>query len=238
MFAKTGTDIDRINVVLYSTEVAASVVGRRSQTDSLMGAQHVTTAPTEAGKVLAGELTTKELTRTGKVWLRRLRALARSAEEILTIAAQCPKDEGWTDIHSNANLLSKELKSLLNAVEALPVLPQAIAKNGKIGSRITFIAETYWQETGYRFIDSNLNLFIASFQQVEPLEVNELWALPFVLKVRLFEEIVRQSSQLTMRTAVSDLKILLKSLRDLIQAPWEEVIEPLISFEQVGQGGR
>ena len=233
MFAKIETDIDRTNAVLYSTEVAASVVGRRSQTDSLMGAQHVTTAPIEAGKALAGELTTKELTRTGKVWLRRLRALARSAEETLTIPAQCPKDEGWTDIHSNANLLSKELKSLLNAVEALPVLPQARSKNGKIAPRITFIAETYWQETGYRFIDSNLNLFIASFQQVEPLEVNELWALPFALKVRLFEEIVRQSSQLTMRTAVPDLKILLKSLRDLIQAPWEEVIEPLISFEQV-----
>lgn len=236
MSPKIGTDIDGINAALSSTQVAAGVIGRRSQTDGLIGAQHVTTArfaPTEAGKALAGELTTKGLTRTGKVSLRSLRALARSAEEILTMAAQRPKDDGWADIHSNANLLSKELKSLLNAVHALPVLPQARAKNGKIAPRITFIAEAYWQETEYRFVDTNFNAFITSFQEAEPLEVNELWALPFVLKVRLFEEIVRQSPQLTMRAAVPDLKILLKSLRDLIQAPWEEVIEPLISFEQV-----
>jgi hypothetical protein len=236
MLPKIGTDIGGINVALSSTRVAASVIGRRSQTDGLIGAQQVTAAPfapTEAGKALAGELRAKGLTRPGKVYLRSLRALARSAEEILTMAAQRPKDDGWADIHSKANLLSKELKSLLDAVHALPVLPQARTKNGKIAPRITFIAETYWQEAGYRFVDSTFNAFMTSFQQVEPLEVNELWALPFVLKVQLFEEIVRQSSELTMRAAVSDLKILLKSLRDLIQAPWEEVIESLISFEQV-----
>lgn len=236
MLPNIGTDIGRINATPSSARVAASVIGRRSETDRLNGTQPVTSAPftwTEAGKALAGELTTKELTRTGKVWLRRLRALARSAEEVLTIGAQRPEDDGWADIHSNSNLLSKELKSLLNAVETLPVLPQARTKNGKIAPRISFIAETYWQETGYRFIGTSFNVFINSFQQLEPLEVNELWALPFMLKVRLFEEIVRQSSQSTMRAAVSDLKILMKSLRDLIQAPWEEIIEPLISFEQV-----
>ncbi|HEY4781490.1 MAG TPA: hypothetical protein VIH54_06705, partial [Chthoniobacterales bacterium] len=61
MLSKIGTDIGGINAALSSTQLAATVIGRRSQTQSLIGAQHVTTAPfatTEAGKALAGELTT------------------------------------------------------------------------------------------------------------------------------------------------------------------------------------
>ena len=134
-------------------------------------------------------LISKRLTENGEVLLASYRELAKAIREeaLLTPAAE------W--LVDNFHLVERQLREIR---ENLPPsyyheLPKV--KNGYLADypRVYEIAWAFVAHLDSRFDAEGLRRFMASFQEVRPLTIGELWALPITLRLLLIENLRRMA---------------------------------------------
>jgi hypothetical protein len=167
----------------------------------------------------------------------RCENLSRVYRPLLSALARQPEKTASAELrvlHESAFLLGAELDDTCAALGGSGSLPHVRGRDGKIVPRVAAIAEDYLASASYQFSESGLATYVEAFQKIDVLKMAELWALIPAVKLILLEQIGESGRRLLQDPAGSyPIHHEVRSLQDLKQTTWKDVIEPLIVFDQV-----
>ena len=168
----------------------------------------------------------------------RCRALSRALKPLLQ-ALETPflgpavsDDSRW--LYDNVRLLTSEFDNVGVASKRQREMPHVRTQSGAIVPRVAALVEAFLTATAYQFSEAAFSCYVEAFQQETVLKTKELWALVPVLKLVLLEQAVARGTQLVVHPAGSyGVGVCMRSLRDVSQASWKDVLEPLILFDRI-----
>ena len=186
---------------------------------------------------LAESLTWLPGTTSSSALRERASKLKREIQPLLADLERGPAGTDTSDdyrwLRDNTRLLYSEFQNL-RKIKELEDLPHVRTATGLVIPRILAIAQCLLQKTEFRFEEEALTRFLDAFQTIDALALHELWSLVTVLKLVLLEQIgERGRNLLADKTASFGVGSCVRSLRDIGQTSWKEVIEPLIVFEKI-----
>jgi len=167
----------------------------------------------------------------------RCRTLFRALKPLLT-ALESPPPRKISDdfrwLRDNFRLLESEQEDVRETFEVRHKAPHVRTPTGSIVPRIAALAEDFVAASAHQFSESGFVAYIQAFQEVTVLKMAELWMLVPVVKLVLLEQIAARGGRLLKDpTGSYGVDALVRSLRDVGQTSWKDVIEPLIQFDQV-----
>jgi cyclic beta-1,2-glucan synthetase len=137
-------------------------------------------------------------------------------------------------LNDNLRLVHADLRGTKDGFKLVRKLPHVRTPDGAIAPRVVALAAGYLATTSYEFSVNSLNAYVQAFQQSTVLRMVELWALVPALKLVLLEEIAARGSKVAADPAGSyGAGICVRSLRDIGQTSWKEVLEPLVLFDRI-----
>lgn len=177
-------------------------------------------------------------TQSGRFFSERYRALGRALRPTLrSLHGSLPKGEIGDDfrwLNDNLRAVHADLRATKEGFKLVRKLPHVRTPDGAIAPRVVALAAGYLAATGYDFSESSLVAYVQAFQQSTVLKMVELWAMVPALKLVLLEEIAARGSKVTADPAGSyGAGVCVRSLRDIGQTSWKDVIEPLVLFDRV-----
>ena len=176
--------------------------------------------------------------------LRRLKKLNRELQ--LVFAAIEPSsnsddfaldDREW--LFENFGPLHTALASVTEATTAWTQLPHVLC-SGQVTPRVLLIAEDLLASLDHHFSDSEFTTYLQAMQRSVVLRLDELRALGLALQYVLLERIAVPVKLLLAKGASAPrgfgnvrltVGSCVRSLREIDQAPWRELLEPLIVFD-------
>ncbi len=142
------------------------------------------------------------------------------------------EDLRW--LQDNFRLLDSELDGLREGFQQFRRVPHVRTPEGVSLPRVAALAEGFLVAVGYKFSESALIAYVEEFQKTTVLKMMELWAFVQAMKLVLLREIARRASRCLANPAGSyEIGICVNSLREVTQAPWRVILEPLILFDHV-----
>ena len=147
--------------------------------------------------------------------------------------SQLTDDMRW--LRDNVSLIYSEMISLPKEFKPLRRLPHVRNLRGEIVPRALALPEVFLESVNYHFSEQVFSAFCHGFQQTTPMELRELWALIPGLKLALLEQIAVRGREVLRdpKGESREVGTCIRSLREVVQSPWKEVIEPLIVFDQI-----
>ena len=172
------------------------------------------------------------------VLYQRHRAVTAALRPVLPALEAPLPDAAVSDdlrwLHDNVRLLYSDLDNNAEPLKLLRKLPFARTLAGAVVPRIAALAEGYLAATAWQFGEQTFAAYVAAFEESTTLKLEELWAAAPVLKLVLLEQIaVRSSRVLSDRAGSHGIGACIRSLRDVGQTSWKDVIEPLILLDRV-----
>jgi cyclic beta-1,2-glucan synthetase len=143
------------------------------------------------------------------------------------------------ELRENPRLLRSVLTEIQSIRKKLARLPRMIRKREGDEPRVVTMGDAYLQATGSVWDHEAIQTFLNATQQHDAMELQELWAIPSVLKFLLLEEIIAQSAGVIKDpdshtpAAAALLKTRMKSLREVGYADWLTMIEPMVVYERI-----
>src|SRR5437667_9176623 len=133
-------------------------------------------------------------------------------------------------LRDNGTLIFSELGSVGTEVKPLKTLPHIRTPKGKVIPRAFALAKYFIDTADYQYTDQSFSEFCLGFQQNAVLNLRELWALAPALKLALLEQIAGRGRKALQAHEGEDCGIgaCVRSLREVVQTPWKDVLEPLI----------
>ena len=186
---------------------------------------------------LAGLLRWLPNSPSSHTFAERAASVAQAFAPILE-ALQGPTPSSISDdlrwLNDNERLLRTELQNV-SALKAVVKTPHVRDRKSVIVPRVLALAEGFCESVSYRFSEPDFHAFLEAFQRITVLQLEELRALPFALELVLLEEIASRG-----RAFIRDVEqdsvgigICVRSLQQITQAPWKEILDPLIVIEQI-----
>jgi cyclic beta-1,2-glucan synthetase len=188
---------------------------------------------------LASRLTCLPDVRSSRTIVRRCKTVTAEFEPLLTaldsLPAEAPASDDLRWLNENTRLLHTELQITAVAFKTLRRMPHVRTQEGKVIPRILAIGEGFLEAVSCQFTEQKFAVFIEAFQESAVLELCELWGLAAALKLLLLEQIAARGSYFVRgpRSEPRGIGICIRSLRDIGNATWKEVLEPLILFDNV-----
>jgi cyclic beta-1,2-glucan synthetase len=146
-------------------------------------------------------------------------------------------------IRDNLQLISSELRSVPVELAPRKSLVHVRQANGDVVPRVLAFAEGFFDLTANRFSEGEFKDFALTFQEVVVLDLYEVLSLVPALKLVLLERLAERSraaiaaeaDQTSGRpdTSLPELETCIRSLREVVQLSWSEILEPLILFDGV-----
>ena len=167
----------------------------------------------------------------------------RSAREALqavyarldATAAPAPQHDPLLDLRENERLLRSGVPASGSNLKVLEHLPRALVPNQGDALRIAAAAASYFAATRFVWDAEAFKLYLQELQIVEPLQLEELWSLPTLMKFHLLETVLAHAEAVLDARAEPEstrtIKTAIKSLRELGYADWPTFIEPMIAFD-------
>jgi cyclic beta-1,2-glucan synthetase len=171
-------------------------------------------------------------------WIvKRRRALNAALAPLFAALHQpVPKTDVSDDfhwLHDNVRLLSSELHATVDAVRPLSRVPHAYT-GGESLPRAAAVARGFLLANQYEFSEPAFTSYILAFQQTTILNVQELWALVSCMKLALLEEVAARGPRVVAdKQNPHGIAVCIRSLREIAETSWKEIIEPLIAFDRV-----
>jgi cyclic beta-1,2-glucan synthetase len=168
----------------------------------------------------------------------RYRALRDSLTPILTVfRGPLPKKTTGDDfrwLYDNLRLLYSDLRGVKEGFKRARKLPHVRTPDGGTTPRVLALAAGFLSTVGYEFNEKALHAYVQAFQQSSALRLHELWALVPALKTVLLEEVAARGSKVIADPAGDfGVGVCVRSLRDIAEVSWKEVLEPFILFDRV-----
>ncbi len=178
-------------------------------------------------------------TRQSDSFARRFAALRRRLDPMLDALEvpvsedeRFPEDLQW--MHDNVRLVRASEAEVQQSAGSLRRVPHVRTPEKDVVPRVLAIAEDYLHSVDYRYSDQSFAGYVEAFQTVAPLNMQELSLLPPALKLVVLEEFaVRGKQALEDPARPRQISVLMGSMRELSEAPWKELLEPLIVFDRI-----
>jgi cyclic beta-1,2-glucan synthetase len=155
-------------------------------------------------------------------------------EKVARRSRKLPESEDLRWLRENLNLLWAGLWNTRNAFKKLRRLPHVLTPRGTTIPRVAAAAEAYLYAAEFNFSDASLTAYIGAFQENTALKFRELWALVSAMELALLEQIAARSKDVFDETRPSQsIGACVRSLREINQLQWKEVLEPQIAFDQI-----
>ena len=196
-------------------------------------------AVAEAARNWAHRIAWLPATKESSHFSERWASLTKTLEPILTEVdfqiepgEQLPEDLQW--MHDNVRLVRGTQSEVQGGVSSLRRVPHVRTPDQAVMPRVLAIAHDLLHTVSYRYSDHAFTTYVTSFQTVTGLNMGELSLLIPALKLIVLEEFARRG-----REVLNDpekpraMSVLMGSMRELSEAPWKELLEPLIVFEPV-----
>jgi hypothetical protein len=138
-------------------------------------------------------------------------------------------------VGDNLTLISAELRAVPTELAPRKRLVHVRTGQNDVVPRVLAFAEGFLDITANRFGEMEFIAYALAFQEVAVLDLSEVLSLVPALKLALLERIAARSRALIAGSSLKpdDLEVCVKSLRDVVQASWNELLEPLIMFDRV-----
>jgi hypothetical protein len=174
--------------------------------------------------------------KTSQLFAERLKALDEQMQEVLssTESEHLDVDERrW--LRENRDFLRSEVAALQEATGALERTEHVRRGAGKPAPRVLVLSQDLLATVRYRFDDRVFTEYLRAFQNVVVLRLSELWELVPALKLVLLERVAARTTRSSNATTVAEGSVgdCIRSLHAIRETPWEEILEPLIVFDQV-----
>ena len=176
--------------------------------------------------------------RTSKTFSVRCRKL-NSAFQPLFASVKAgrlnPESEDLRWFRDNDQMIYAELKNVADELKPLERLPHARGRKDEVVPRVLALAQTFLDLTGNRFRETAFTAFFQAFQESTVLELREVSATVSAMKLVLLERIAARCRCLLRDPIASSngLDACVRSLRDITQTSWKDVLEPLILFDAI-----
>ncbi len=178
-------------------------------------------------------------TKQSSHFAERWTSLTRTLEPILSEVdfqlgpdEQLPEDLQW--MHDNVRLVRGTQSEVQGGASSLRRVPHVRTPDQAVMPRVLAIAQDFLHTVSYRYSDRAFTTYITSFQTVTGLNMGELSLLVPALKLVVLEEFARRGREvLRDPEQPRNISDLMGSMRELSEAPWKELLEPLIIFEPV-----
>ena len=177
--------------------------------------------------------------RTSKTFSVRCRKLKRTFRTLFASVEAAgrlnPESDDLRWFRDNDQLIYTELKSVAVDLKALKQLPHVRGRKDDIVPRVLALAQTFLDLTGNHFRETAFTAFFQAFQATTVLELREVSAAVPAMKLVLLERIAARCRCLLRDPAgpSNGLGVCVRSLRDITQTSWKDVLEPLISFDAI-----
>ncbi|HTZ89369.1 MAG TPA: glucoamylase family protein [Alloacidobacterium sp.] len=145
------------------------------------------------------------------------------------------------EIRENPRLLRAVVIEAFSIRRKVDRLPRVVLGNQAEETRATALAAAYLDAAGSRWSAEAFHQFTDEAQKDDPLELQELWVVPTMLKFLLLEWILTQASarlhapSSTAAGSAETLRNRIRSVRDVGYAGWPSLIEEQVAFEAVLQ---
>ncbi|MGA8235044.1 MAG: glucoamylase family protein [Candidatus Sulfotelmatobacter sp.] len=191
-----------------------------------------------AAAELASRLAWLPGVRTSKTFSSRCHKLKRAFQPLFAGAEAAgrlnPESEDLRWFLDNDQLIYGELRNLPPELKPLKRLPHVRGRKDEVVPRVVALAQALLDLTGNRFRESTFTAFFGAFQESTVLELLELSAAVSAMKLVLLERIAARCRCLLRDPGASNgLGICVRSLRDVTQTSWKDVLEPLILFDAI-----
>jgi hypothetical protein len=175
---------------------------------------------------------------SARFFSERYRALGQALKPVLRVfqgpSQKRPVGDDFRWLSDNLRLVHSDLRGTKEGFKLVRKLPHVRTSDGALAPRAVAVAAGFLAATGYEFAESSFTAYVQAFQQSTVLKMVELWALVPALKLVLLEEIAARGSKVAADPQGSyGVGICVRSLRDIGQTSWKNVIEPLILFDLV-----
>jgi len=128
-------------------------------------------------------------------------------------------------LHDNVRLLHTGVQDVAEGVDYLRIIPHVRTPTRTVSPRPLAIAEKFLEAAKYQFTEEAFSAYIDSFQKVTVLNLKELSALIAAMKLVLLEQIISRGFELLKNhKATNAAGACIRSLRDVSQAAWKEVL--------------
>jgi hypothetical protein len=194
----------------------------------------------QAARHWANALVWLPATKQSSVFAERVAAVNRRLEPIfaeldftLGPDEQLPEDLQW--MYDNTRLVRVTQSEVKAAAPSLREVPHVRLRDKSVAPRVLAIAGDFQEQVEFQYSDHAFSVYVEAFQSLAPLNMAELSLLVPALKLAVLEEYVTRGEQVldTTEETQQNISVLIGSMRDLSEAPWKELLEPLIVFERV-----
>src|ERR1700723_544348 len=169
----------------------------------------------------------------------RSRILAHDLKPIFAAlelpAPEMPTSDDFRWLYDNGRILYADFQSTVEFLKTKAKITHVRTPSGQTVPRVVALAEGYLQIVSYEFNEQEFALFLEVFQQTTPLQLNELWTIVSALKLVLLEQTAARAKRL-LSERNEDLQgvgVCVRSLRDIGQATWKDVLEPLMAVDGI-----
>src|SRR5256885_5625288 len=146
-----------------------------------------------------------------------------------------PVSEHFHWLYDSVRLLYTEVQNVGPSLKPDARIAHVRTPSGASLPRVLALAEQFLEVVSYDFNEQELTLFLDVFQQTTPLNLRELWALGPALRLVLLEQIAERGQRLLGNPLDDSTGVgaCVRSLRDVVQSSWKDVIEPLMAIDHV-----
>ncbi len=175
---------------------------------------------------------------TSHFFSERWNAMAAGLRPVLENVNRRPRSTGEPDdlrwLRENMPLLWAELGNTKNALKQLRRLPHVRTPRGTTIPRAAAVAEAFLHAVNFDFSEAAFLAYLGAFQESTVLKFRELWALLPAMELVLLERLAARGRKLFENLETPQaIGICVRSLREINQLQWKEVLEPYIGFDKV-----
>ena len=175
---------------------------------------------------------------TSRFFEARWEGMAAALRPVLQRVGRMPRNPSDPDdlhwLRDNASLLWAGLGNTRNAFKRLRHLPHVRTPKGITLPRTAAVAEAYLYAANFDFSEAGFLAYLSAFQESTVLKYKELWAIIPAMELALLEQVAARGKRLLENLqAKQSIGICVRSLREISQAQWKELLEPQITFDKV-----
>lgn len=178
--------------------------------------------------------------KTSDHYAERLKQIEKRLQEVFTNAESSTSTihlvEGelrW--LRENRDFLRSELAVLKTSIDGVTRTDHIRGPDHELVPRVLVLAENLMPAIHYRFSDAAFAEYVRAFQTAVVLRRSELWQISPALKMVALERIatIVLTPENTAEMNANGVSDCIRSLRELEQAPWDDLLEELIVFDQI-----
>jgi hypothetical protein len=157
---------------------------------------------------------------------KRLREAKDAISKAVKKADPCDPDIKWlVDNHRIIRTALKEIRASMRSFRHQPVVK---AESSAELPRAYALVNSYLRASIDSFTEDGLGAFAIGFQELQELEMGEVWALKPALQLALVERIAQSATN-----SPASLAVLITSLRVAGESEWKELFESISIVDRV-----